>query len=575
MPITAENVKPFFQVLVYTTEEGFNLKALAKKIATYINAKNAKSYSNFKKKEILIDEDDLRAEYFQHIQHPSWFRIEPGKPLESDLKNREHDLLILFTVDSYLFVHSSCRSLAGRVADAIRLEKTNPPKLVNAVRIKRVLNNLDLKLNAIAIDNVYGSSGIAPEGKAYYSPDVINNLSVGTDSGFQMSYFQGRDLDNNSKPVGASASKRKVWKGFVENIDKFKEECSALAETLNQEPTVEKLSVLVNEIEPFLFQPDEIVAFNLSGYSEEKTIRLEYKDREFGDWSADLVLDEDNKVRVTLLPPLAREVTVDYEFAFDENENVFTFGTGDEDEVKVIFVNDKGNEYDNKINLSAYLNRGTGFTFLFTNGRAFRNGDFTEDNRFKLLFKKCDDKHIATWDDVLITREAKEEDLPADKITILSKIEQVALLENPKYIIRDDGAGEVADHLICFEDTLILAHAKASGGDEPAIRVSDLHIVCSQAVKNLRYFTFDAYSEETLIRIHGKIGVVETYEAFVSSFSSIFREWGFRKECWIVQPGISKAQLEEAPDNKIHSLLHYVDGMCSINGVIFKLICSP
>lgn len=95
MPITAENVKPYFQVLVYTIEDGFSLRSLAKKIATYINAKNAKSYSEFKKKEILIDEDELRVEYFQHMQHPSWFRIESGTGLEVDLKNREFDLIIV------------------------------------------------------------------------------------------------------------------------------------------------------------------------------------------------------------------------------------------------------------------------------------------------------------------------------------------------------------------------------------------------------------------------------------------------------------------------------------------------
>ncbi len=575
MPITAENVKPYFQVLVYSIEDGFNLKALAKKIVTYINSKNAKSYSKFKKQETLQDEVDLRVEYYQHIQYPSWFRIEAGKGLEADLKNREYDLLVLFTIGSYLFVHSSCKILAARVSDAIKLERTRPPKLVNAVRIKRVLNNLDLKLNAIAIDNVYGAGGIAPDGKAYYSPDVINNLSVGVDSGYAMSYFQGRDLGNKSKPVGASASKRKVWKGFVENIDKFKEECETLAETLDQDPTVEKLSVLVNEIEPFKVEPSEIVAFNLSGYSDEKTIRLEHKDQDYGDWSADLVLDEDNKIRITLLPSLAKEVTVDYEFTYDDTEKTFTFGTGEDDEVKVILVNDEGDEHSNKINLSAYLNKGVGFTFLFTEGRAFRNGDFTEDNRFKAPFIKCDETYIATWGDVLITREAKEIGLPAGKITILSKIEQVVKLEKPKYIIRDDGAGEVADHLICFYDALILSHAKASGDDDPAIRVSDLHIVCSQAVKNLRYFAFDSYADDTLVRIHGKITTTEPYDDFVRSFSSIFKEWAFRKECWIVQPGISKAKLEADPDNKIHSLLHYVDGMCSINGVIFKLICSP
>lgn len=575
MPITTESVKPFFQVLVYSIDDGFNLKALAKKIVTYINSKNSRSNSKFKKQEALQDNDDLRVEYYQHIQHPSWFRIEVGKALEADLKNREYDLLILFTVNSYLFVHSSCKTLSARVSDSIKLEKTNHPKLVDAVRIKRVLNNLDLKLNAISIDNVYGSGGIAPDGKAYYSPDVINNLTVGSDSGYAMNHFQARDLGDKSKPVGVSASKRKVWKGFVENIETFKEECKTLAKILEQEPTGEKLAVLVNEIQPFVFKSDDIVAFNISGYFDEKIIRLEYKNQDYGDWSADLVPDEDNKIRISLLFPLSKEITVDYEFAYDGAKNIFTFGAVDEEEVSVTFVNDAGDEIATKIELSTFLNRGNGYTFLFTKGRAFRNGDFTEDNRFKTPFTKCDDTFIKTWNDVLITREVKEDGLPAGKITILSKIEQVVDLLKPKYIIRDDGAGEIADHLICFNDALILSHAKASGDVDTALRVSDVQVVCSQAIKNLRYFALTSYSESTLVRIHGKIGTAETYDDFVRSFGSIFQGWRFRKECWIVQPGISKARLDADPDNKVHSLLHYVDGMCAINGVEFKLICSP
>lgn len=46
------------------------------------------------------------------------------------------------------------------------------------------------------------------------------------------------------------------------------------------------------------------------------------------------------------------------------------------------------------------------------------------------------------------------------------------------------------------------------------------------------------------------------------------------KECWIVQPGISKRKLENDSDNKIHCLLNYIDSICRTVNIKFRFICS-
>lgn len=63
-----------------------------------------------------------------------------------------------------------------------------------------------------------------------------------------------------------------------------------------------------------------------------------------------------------------------------------------------------------------------------------------------------------------------------------------------KWVLCNDGGGEIADHIVIKEDLLgrihvELWHAKASSNIAPGVRVTDMQVVAAQALKSRRHFT--------------------------------------------------------------------------------------
>lgn len=161
--------------------------------------------------------------------------------------------------------------------------------------------------------------------------------------------------------------------------------------------------------------------------------------------------------------------------------------------------------------MERYLNDNDWFTIILTDGRGFRSGSFWLDNRYAAPFFGCDTDIIPDWNNVRLMRESLADGLDPGELTVLQRVGQYLNGQDHSYVIEDDDANEVADYVFLSETKFILIHAKASETPDPRLRVGNLHIVTSQALKNLRYFIPDNCSERELERLHTRSGTVERW----------------------------------------------------------------
>jgi len=215
-----------------------------------------------------------------------------------------------------------------------------------------------------------------------------------------------------------------------------------------------------------------------------------------------------------------------------------------------------------------YLNENTNFTLLFENGYGFRDGLYWEDNRLKLAFTKS--ATPIDWRGIDIQRESKTR---GRRNTIADAIERY--FRRTPIGICDDRANEAADFVIVDKQRFILIHSKFSSEPRKGLRAEDLQVVCSQALKNMRFFVPDAV-EARLESWYGRVFTRNrlTLERFKDKIRAQLNNPSVQKECWIVQPGISKARLDAHPRNKMHILLNHLDSVCRSQNVSFNLVCS-
>ena len=217
--------------------------------------------------------------------------------------------------------------------------------------------------------------------------------------------------------------------------------------------------------------------------------------------------------------------------------------------------------------------------------------------------------HAIDWSNVDITAETRRTAIARNngKTCIHDRLAEY-LRDRPRlgkarWIIYNDGAGEIADFLVVEELAsgevqLGLWHAKASNGATPAVRVKDFQEVVAQTLRSRRQFTstalwaelgarligqsqpfatlVDGSDDEDLLKV--KLGLAEDDSAlpWTRRFPAV------RGTLGIVQPGLSaetlRQQLDAAPvpqgAQSLRELFSVLTDMAQSDGADFVIACS-
>jgi superfamily II DNA or RNA helicase len=154
--------------------------------------------------------------------------------------------------------------------------------------------------------------------------------------------------------------------------------------------------------------------------------------------------------------------------------------------------------------------------------------------------------------------------------------------EDNAFVIDDDDAGEVADVVEIRErgsDLLLrLYHCKFSSGNEPAARAKDLSEVCAQAVRSTRWTANPSHLFQHFVHreLHVRNGRPTRFEKGtlrqLIGLSKRLQTLRLRYEVFVVQPGLSKAQLEAGLATVLAAASSYTG---DITGSALQVISSP
>ncbi len=579
MPLSVTDLVPFFQVVIFECDKGLKIEELELSIKTAIDNKNKDTKHYF---EIVSTVQNSNPIIF-HILHkffPSWY-IEKYVSKDTSVKyleNIENDLLIAYKSEQYLFIHSQCDAIINLGIEAIEILKLKGQRIVKIGnnRMHKILNYSDIQFRTLGIQNIFNAGGTAAEAKAYFSRNAKYNLTPSFDAGYGFSYCLGAKFENNEMiPFGCSAKKSKVWGTWVNNIDEFQDNCDNLKDILNSTTNSKsRIDLLVapksiSNISSYKIF-DIYVDYNIA---RKGFIAILYNNTQYIDWSC--YLDNTKKNTICfIVTDLGNSIRFEVSFKYNITTQLFEFSYlgGISASIQVLKDNNN-NERRIKNDLVEYLNKQNNFTIIFSKGLAYRNGAFWEDNRLKKRYTKS---ILENWTTVDIRKESSKT-TKAGKTNILTYLETKYLNDpDTEILINDDGANEVADLIWVTNKSIILIHAKYSSGDNVGLRVGDLQIVTSQAIKNLKHFISESYDSKTLEKLYHKDKKKKctNLDDFKEKYLGAIRDYNIKNECWIVQPGISKTKLESTSEseNKIHSLLNFVDSICVSNAIEFKFI---
>jgi hypothetical protein len=574
MKINTENVLPYFQVIIYKSDTEIDLNEYLFSFKTRIKEKNEKS-RHFLKIEDIIQDDNPLIIHLVHKKSPTWTdynTITPSKKANY-LEDLENDILIVYKGEDYFFVHSQCNVVLSLAELSVQYI-SNPERIIKVPpsSIIQILNNENPKINTLGIDNVFNAGGSAPESKAYHSKNAKYCLTPSFDSGYGFSYCLGIiSKDDVRQQFGCSLKKSKVWRTWVSEFEEFIENCNELEVILKNDEIKKDIEFLVSPISEDLVEDKSPLEFYLDYTIKKKGIvGLAQEEEIYFDWFCYLNQEEENQIIFQLNseedPPL-----LFLEYTYEEKQ--WKFNYLDEDVTLSMFLTDnEENTNRRKKDICEFLENQEHFTLIFNEGIAFRNRSFWKDNRINQEYKKVDDSY--NWEGVDLRREDRDSDDP-DKINILNSLVNYFNGFADLIIgINDNGANEIADLIIITSDKFILIHAKYSASDDAGLRVGDIQVVTAQALKNMKYYIPDSYKDNQFERLFEKSfeSDITTVDELKSLIYQSLSNYNYQKECWIVQPGLSKEKLENDSDNKIHLLLNFTQSICKSNDVIFRFI---
>jgi superfamily II DNA or RNA helicase len=177
-----------------------------------------------------------------------------------------------------------------------------------------------------------------------------------------------------------------------------------------------------------------------------------------------------------------------------------------------------------------------------------------------------------------------QESYPYKTDSIQYKVSQ-EIMSNFKYLIDDDGSGEVADLVgFNYNDTQIditLFHLKYAIGGQVSNKIDNLYQVCGQAIKSIRWKYKNGgrkLFEKILERNERKINSNRSSSILKGTAKDIIRlkeQVAFRKvlrfHVVIVQPGMSKSKCTEEMRILLGNVAQY---LAQTSGIDLKIICS-
>jgi hypothetical protein len=124
------------------------------------------------------------------------------------------------------------------------------------------------------------------------------------------------------------------------------------------------------------------------------------------------------------------------------------------------------------------------------------------------------------------------------------------LIEKSSILIYDHGSGETADFVSIKEEgdvfTIALYHCKASGGDSPGERVSDVYEVCGQVVKSTMWLArLDRLTQRLEKRVEGPSQFLKGAPRAMKKMLERAARKELRYEIILVQPGIAASRSTE------------------------------
>lgn len=182
------------------------------------------------------------------------------------------------------------------------------------------------------------------------------------------------------------------------------------------------------------------------------------------------------------------------------------------------------------------------------------------------------------WEDTTITIEFGE--APAGRMSVGGATAAMLASEMP-IVIQDHLPGELADFIAIDNRSLMpevrLVHCKASGGPQPAARVTDLQELVAQAIRSVQWLTPRADLWTELRRRLDTRQATQVLTGSRDEIVALLDEWSARPpvaswSLWLVQPGVSAAQLDGSPGAT--SLINAAHSWVAGEQVEFHLVCS-
>lgn len=571
-PISIENISPFFQILVFS-KEGYSRRKFSESLYRRVeDLKKDKKYAMIK---WHSSTEKVYALWVSFREYPSWFdtgrKIDPNVVFH--LENVENVLLLIDDSNEHVFVHASDSKLE-EIVKSVFYKDWSQPK-VDIKKIFRALTETELLIKSLGINNTFGAGGTAAEAKSYFSKNAKLSLTPSFDAGYSFSYCVGSqvDGDGNVRVFGCSVKRRKFWGGWTDGIRSFSMQCSNIEAALSAQNDGAFIDFLVSPVE--VQNPGSLVilGFYLDYVISNKgVVLLEINNTILTEWSCS-VLGE-GVIRVG-----NERLFVDFRVGEISNSHISFGYVSLQNKASIIIANyDSDLRRKKRFDFVEYLSSEECYTILFEEAYAYREHSFWKDNRLSTPFGNATAE--IEWDQVDIRKEASQPD-DATKICIAERTElylyeRIADFEIVA-IIKDDGANEAADHLVVCKDRLILIHEKFSMRSRKGLRIDDLQVVASQLIKNIRYLFPSAHAERSQRFFNNAIYLdsdCNSPESLVGFITAALSNIQVQNECWIVQPGISKASLDRRPGNKIHVLLSHLSSICSSNNTKFKLFCN-
>jgi hypothetical protein len=582
MSLDLDILSPYFHVKLYVRPNGYDRSQHLSSLKSQMAAKNKSGRVYLK----VLDEAQDSSLYAANIllkAAPTWLKNGgvAARQKVDPLEDVENVLLITYAKEETLFLH--CTSEV--VLELFESSSAVLPNMLTPISVTKMhvlAGQNGLVFRTLGITNVFGAGGTAPEAKAYYGRNARHSLSVTYDSGYGFSYFLGSRAEKNSvSAYGCSSKKRKVWGSWTKDIKDFRKKCDDIDATLKSGNQADTSPILVHPIEPpnpvqckpWYFYMDYtaprkgivfLAAGNTGEYTSEWICNLE-------DDGTTIVFSigaaGEKNVKVSLSRVSAS--TPEWHFQYQDHATAS------------IKIHDETPEKDiskrHRKDLVDYLNNNEDFTIVLSRGLAYRERAYWSDNRLLSKFESLNSS--VSWASTNIEAEFEKPKHSKRNTVASTVLDCLRTRFGPNAIIvQDHGADEVADYVVASPQHLVLVHIKASGAGKPGLRIQDLQIVVSQALKNMRYFIpeallsrIDRLVEPSRIRSMpkglGSTRVADQMKKFLSNYQ-------IEKKLWLVQPGLSSSGLTAHPKNKAHALLNHLEGICISNNVSLEVVSS-